>query len=65
MAAKIGRNEACPCGSGKKYKRCCLDNDELAARTAPAGFAVELAGDDIDELANHTLALIHSGLLSG
>lgn len=21
---KIGRNEACPCGSGKKYKRCCL-----------------------------------------
>jgi len=21
---KIGRNETCPCGSGKKYKRCCL-----------------------------------------
>jgi len=21
--AKIGRNEKCPCGSGKKYKRCC------------------------------------------
>ena len=21
---KIGRNEACPCGSGKKFKRCCL-----------------------------------------
>ena len=20
---KIGRNEPCPCGSGKKYKRCC------------------------------------------
>ena len=20
---KIGRNESCPCGSGKKYKRCC------------------------------------------
>jgi preprotein translocase subunit SecA len=20
---KVGRNEACPCGSGKKYKRCC------------------------------------------
>jgi preprotein translocase subunit SecA len=20
--AKVGRNEACPCGSGKKYKRC-------------------------------------------
>ena len=22
---KIGRNEPCPCGSGKKYKRCCLN----------------------------------------
>ncbi|MGH9512327.1 MAG: preprotein translocase subunit SecA [Terriglobales bacterium] len=22
-AAKIGRNDACPCGSGKKYKKCC------------------------------------------
>lgn len=22
---KIGRNEPCPCGSGKKYKKCCLD----------------------------------------
>src|SRR5437899_4061124 len=22
--AKIGRNDPCPCGSGKKYKRCCM-----------------------------------------
>lgn len=21
---KVGRNEQCPCGSGKKYKKCCL-----------------------------------------
>jgi preprotein translocase subunit SecA len=21
---KVGRNEPCPCGSGKKYKKCCL-----------------------------------------
>lgn len=21
---KIGRNDQCPCGSGKKYKKCCL-----------------------------------------
>lgn len=21
--AKVGRNESCPCGSGKKYKHCC------------------------------------------
>jgi SEC-C motif/Protein of unknown function (DUF2384) len=23
-SAKIGRNDTCPCGSGKKYKQCCL-----------------------------------------
>lgn len=23
---KVGRNSPCPCGSGKKYKRCCLKN---------------------------------------
>src|SRR5579859_4270141 len=29
-AMKAGRNDPCPCGSGKKYKKCCLAND-LAA----------------------------------
>ncbi len=24
---KVGRNDPCPCGSGKKYKHCCLDKD--------------------------------------
>ncbi|WP_371685672.1 SEC-C metal-binding domain-containing protein [Tropicimonas sp. IMCC6043] len=24
--AKVGRNETCPCGSGRKYKRCCGAN---------------------------------------
>jgi len=27
MSKKIGRNDKCPCGSGKKYKKCCLDSD--------------------------------------
>lgn len=22
---KVGRNDPCPCGSGKKFKKCCLD----------------------------------------
>jgi SWIM/SEC-C metal-binding protein len=22
---KVGRNDPCPCGSGKKYKKCCAD----------------------------------------
>lgn len=24
MTEKIGRNDPCPCGSGKKYKQCCM-----------------------------------------
>ena len=27
--AHIGRNEPCPCGSGKKYKHCCLEKDQV------------------------------------
>lgn len=23
MTKKVGRNDPCPCGSGKKYKKCC------------------------------------------
>src|SRR5690625_3890692 len=26
---KIGRNDPCPCGSGKKYKKCCLKKDNV------------------------------------
>ena len=26
--ARVGRNDPCPCGSGKKYKRCCHDKDQ-------------------------------------
>jgi len=30
---KIGRNDPCPCGSGKKFKRCCLAMQQEAGRT--------------------------------
>lgn len=28
MSAHVGRNDPCPCGSGRKYKRCCLERSE-------------------------------------
>jgi tetratricopeptide (TPR) repeat protein len=28
MLLKVGRNDLCPCGSGKKYKKCCMLKDE-------------------------------------
>ncbi len=33
-APEPGRNALCPCGSGLKYKRCCLSKSELQARAA-------------------------------
>jgi hypothetical protein len=38
---KAGRNDPCPCGSGKKYKKCCLarDQEEEAKRLGAAGQA--------------------------
>jgi uncharacterized protein len=28
MVQKVGRNDPCPCGSGKKYKNCCLQKEQ-------------------------------------
>ena len=33
MSNKIGRNELCPCGSGKKYKKCCISNSSSKSPT--------------------------------
>jgi hypothetical protein len=41
-----GRNEPCPCGSGKKYKKCCLiKEDEFAARQREKSSAAPRALD--------------------
>jgi hypothetical protein len=31
--AKTGRNDACPCGSGRKFKKCCESKTESATRS--------------------------------
>jgi hypothetical protein len=36
-----GRNEPCHCGSGRKYKHCCLAEDERVAAAARAAAAAE------------------------
>lgn len=71
--AKAGRNDPCPCGSGQKYKRCCLPRDEAAERTAAAERAAALAreepyaaiddDDGLDEASNSVIDLIHAGRL--
>jgi tetratricopeptide (TPR) repeat protein len=75
--AKIGRNDCCPCGSGKKYKHCCLAQDEAAARaaaeTAATAAATERArrhpdlcqdcGDRLYDATDAVFALIEAGQL--
>jgi len=44
---KIGRNDPCPCGSGKKYKKCCLlkqQNTVAATNDEDAGFDKQDSG---------------------
>lgn len=30
--ANVGRNDPCPCGSGKKFKHCCLDSNKISLK---------------------------------
>jgi tetratricopeptide (TPR) repeat protein len=48
---KYGRNEPCPCGSGKKYKKCCLH----APKASPGD---TLIYTDLDDLSNQVPGLI-------
>lgn len=44
--SRTGRNEPCPCGSGRKYKKCCLDADRAPftddGRSSSAKFEPEI-----------------------
>jgi tetratricopeptide (TPR) repeat protein len=70
---KTGRNDPCPCGSGQKYKRCCLPREdaaahaaahEAAARAAAATVAMADADDDgLDDASNRVIDLIDAGRL--
>jgi hypothetical protein len=57
---KLGRNDLCHCGSGKKYKRCCFDQDQERLH-----FSSEVAGHTQAELrAEPETALTRSRLES-
>jgi hypothetical protein len=46
MAVKLGRNDLCHCGSGKKYKRCCLEADAAATSAVLAAERDRMNPDD-------------------
>ncbi len=51
---KPGRNEPCPCGSGRKYKKCCLHTSKPSAGGT-------LVYTDLDDLSNQVPGLIKQG----
>src|SRR6266540_719005 len=46
MGVSVSRNSACPCGSGRKYKRCCLADGERSAEASRFDDAVGLRIQD-------------------
>ena len=63
--AKIGRNSPCPCGSGKKYKRCCLGRPQgikkRVIREIPLNFIPVYT--DLDKLSNSVVDLVRENRL--
>lgn len=47
---RVGRNDLCPCGSGRKFKRCCsAARDAVRLSTATFGMPRPVPGDGADE----------------
>jgi hypothetical protein len=58
--SKPGRNRPCPCGSGKKYKVCCLAGDEARGREERA--PDRAAEKSLAWLMNHHGQQVHSAI---
>lgn len=56
--SKPGRNDACPCGSGQKYKRCCLPRLEAGAPlSAPDGALLDQLLSNAEAVMGHLQSL--------
>jgi len=61
---KTGRNDPCPCASGKKYKHCCLEKDRAAELSAGVRQRVaEQESQSLDVASNAVVDLVHDGRL--
>ena len=63
---RVERNDPCPCGSGRKYKKCCLGADEQRQSAGPFHLSKPMgeAGvitSDLDDLSNSVVSLIEAG----
>ncbi len=66
--AKIGRNSPCPCGSGRKYKKCCAlkrtpveQSDDSSIKHKGLKPAIRMKGGiGYDPVAHGYVAIVHS-----
>ena len=62
---KLGRNDPCPCGSGKKYKQCCLKSENISRdsdRSEAVPKAIQWLFTKYGQLAREAL---HEGFFGG
>ncbi len=57
--SRVGRNEPCPCGSGKKFKKCCLPGVEGQGTSGAYSWAEEDEGP-LTRLTDRTMAFAQS-----
>jgi hypothetical protein len=55
----VGRNDSCPCGSGKKFKKCCAAKRETTTAGLTAAIRMK-GGVSFDPAANAYRAIVHS-----
>ena len=79
MTNTTSRNDPCPCGSGKKYKKCCLEKDQASERAERTRVAAKRAAAEqaqikatreafeasqtLDAASNAVLDLVRAGRL--
>jgi len=61
--SKIGRNAPCPCGSGKKYKKCCLPLQDGKRQSSVPSKQFIAVYTDLDKLSNSVVDLIEENRL--
>jgi hypothetical protein len=63
VMSKTGRNEACPCGSGRKFKRCCLGKQQEAGASLTevqkAQISLQNAVNAIQKAASEGVQKVH------
>ncbi|MCC6810746.1 MAG: SEC-C domain-containing protein [Deltaproteobacteria bacterium] len=62
--SKVGRNDPCPCGSGKKFKSCCIDKPTVAAVELEQRVDSRTPVEAFDEMRPVELAKVDLSLLS-